>query len=376
MKICFITARPGTAESFLTDHILALQKEYEVYFVANEPDASKIIVPNDGYQYADIERGISPINDLKGLWQLYRFFRREKFDAVHSVTPKAGLLTAIAGAMAAVPVRIHIFTGQVWATRRGFMRLLLKSFDRLIARLDTDILVDGEGQRQFLIDNGVLDASKSKVLGSGSICGVNLSRFCPSEATRKYAREHLGIPDGKTVFAYMGRLTRDKGLFELLSAFNKLAAARGDVFLLLLGRDEDNIASHFREYSYLCAGENFLCYGETDRPQHLLQAADIFVCPSYREGFGVSVIEASALGLPVICSDVYGVMDAMIEGQTGLRCRVADADSLLESMTVLADEPEMRKSMGQRGRKRIIDEFSSGRLTGLWRDFYRDVLGK
>ncbi len=376
MKICFITAIPGTADVFLKDHIKTLRQDYQVFFVSSERDRSKIPVPYDGYHYADIQRSISIVDDLRGLWQLYRIFKKEKFDAVHSVTPKAGLLTAIAGAMARVPVRIHIFTGQVWATRRGPMRLLLKTFDKIIARLDTHILADGEGQMRFLIDNGVVKPSKSRVLGSGSISGVNLERFRPDCGTRAAVREQIHIPDNKTVFAFMGRLNRDKGLYELLSAFDSLAAGRSDVFLLLFGADEEQLASHFGEYKHLKEGENFLYYGETPYPERMLQAADVFVCPSYREGFGVSVIEASALGLPVICSDAYGLMDAMIDGVTGLRCKVADAESLLKAMAAMADDPGMRQSMGRQGRQRIIDEFSSERVTGLLRDYYRQVLGK
>ncbi len=376
MKICFITAIPGTADVFLKDHIKTLRQDYQVFFVSSERDRSKIPVPYDGYHYADIQRSISIIDDLRGLWQLYRIFKKEKFDAVHSVTPKAGLLTAIAGAMARVPVRIHIFTGQVWATRRGPMRLLLKTFDKIIARLDTHILADGEGQMRFLIDNGVVKPSKSRVLGSGSISGVNLERFRPEGDIRTSAREQIHIPDNKTVFAFMGRLNRDKGLYELLSAFDCLAAGRSDVFLLLFGADEEHLASHFGEYEHLKEGENFLYYGETPEPERMLQAADVFVCPSYREGFGVSVIEASALGLPVICSDAYGLMDAMIDGATGLRCKVADAESLLKALAAMADDPLMRQSMGRQGRQRIIDEFSSERVTGLLWDYYRQVLGK
>ena len=373
-KICFITAIPGTAESFLKDHMKALQNEYKVFFVSNERDESKIVVPHDGYYYADIQRGISLIDDLKGLWQLRRIFAKEHFDAVHSVTPKAGLLTALAGAMARVPARFHIFTGQVWATKTGFARFFLKALDKLIARLDTNILVDGEGQRQYLIKNGVLKESNSCVLGSGSICGVNLSRFQPSLQARTQARAQNGIGEDKIVFAFMGRLNRDKGLYELLEAFDMLASRRDNLFLLLFGRDEDAIASHFCEYEHLRPGANFLYYGETPEPYLMLQAADVFVCPSYREGFGVSVIEASALGLPVICSDAYGMMDAMIDGENGLRCKVADVDSLYNAMAKLADNDELRSSLGKKGRQRIIEEFSSDRVTSLWQDFYRKEL--
>lgn len=373
-KICFITAVHGSAYSFLRDHMAALQREYKVHYVCNEPDINKIKVPNDGYHCVDIQRKISIVKDLKALWQLYRYFRKERFYAVHSVTPKAGLLTSIAAFFARVPVRIHIYTGQVWANKKGFMRFLLKTMDRIIALFDNQILVDGEGQRQFLIKNKVVSEKNSKVLGSGSICGVNLERFNPSVEVRTEKRKELGIDDSKTVFVFMGRLNRDKGVYELLRSFNRLAVEREDVYLLMFGNDEENVAESFSNYSNLRNGFNFMYYGRTSEPYKMLQAADIFVLPTYREGFGSSVIEASALCLPVICSDAYGVMDAMVDNVTGLRCKVGDIESLYHSMVRLANDKSLRLSMGEAGRNRVIKEFNGSVVTNNWLKFYSEIL--
>lgn len=373
-KICFITAVHGSAYSFLRDHMAALQKGYKVYYVCNEPDVNNIMVSCDGYHCVNIQRKISLINDLKALWHLYKYFKAEKFDAVHSVTPKAGLLTSIAAFIARVPVRIHIYTGQVWANKTGFMKFLLKSMDRLISIFDTHILVDGEGQRQFLIKNRVVTAKNSRVLGSGSICGVNLERFNPSDEVRAEKRKELGIDDSKTVFVFMGRLNHDKGVYELLSAFDRLAAEREDVYLLLFGHDEENVRDTFQNYPNIKVGDNFCYYGATAEPQKMLQAGDVFVLPTYREGFGSSVIEASALGLPVICSDAYGVMDAMVDDVTGLRCKVGDVDSLYEAMLSLANDTKLQSKLGSNGRERVLKEFDGIRVTDNWLDYYRECL--
>ena len=373
-KICFITAVHGSAYSFLRDHMTALQQEYKVYYVCNEPDENNIKVPHDGYHCVNIHRNISLINDLKALWHLYRYFRTEKFDAVHSVTPKAGLLTSIAAFFARVPVRIHIYTGQVWANKTGFMRLLLKTMDRFIALFDNHILVDGEGQRQFLIQNKVVSEKNSKVLGSGSICGVNLDRFNPSIEVRTEKRKEIGIDDSKTVFVFMGRLNHDKGVYELLSAFDRIAAERGDVYLLLFGNDEENVSATFSDYSHINSGVNFCYYGATPEPHKMLQAGDVFVLPTYREGFGSSVIEASALGLPVICSDAYGVMDAMVDEVTGLRCKVGDVDSLYHAMSSLAEDKQLQTQLGDKGRERVLKEFDGSRVTENWVDYYHECL--
>lgn len=373
-KICFITAVHGSAYSFLRDHMAALQKEYKVHYVCNEPDINNIKVPNDGYHCVDIQRKISIVKDLKALWQLYRYFRKERFDAVHSVTPKAGLLTSIAAFFARVPVRIHIYTGQVWANKKGFMRFLLKTMDRMIALFDNQILVDGEGQRQFLIKNKVVSEKNSKVLGSGSICGVNLERFNPSVEVRTEKRKELGIDDSKTVFVFMGRLNHDKGVYELLNAFNRLAAEREDVYLLLFGHDEENVSDTFQNYPNIKVRDNFCYYGATPEPQKMLQAGDVFVLPTYREGFGSSVIEASALGLPVICSDAYGVMDAMVDNVTGLRCNVGDVESLYIAMARLTENKPMQAFLGKNGKDRVLSEFDGSKVTVNWQMFYREIL--
>ena len=372
-KICFITAIHGSAYSFLRDHMAAFQKEYKVYYVCNEPNESNIKVAHDGYRCVNIQRKISLINDLNAVWQLYRYFKSEKFDAVHSVTPKAGLLTSIAAFFARVPVRIHIYTGQVWANKKGIMRLLLKTMDRIIALFDNYILVDGEGQRQFLIQNKVVSEKKSKVLGAGSICGVNLDRFNPSIDVRLEKRKELGIDDSKTVFVFMGRLNHDKGVYELLTAFERIAIEREDVFMLLFGNDEENVSATFKHYPNIKPGENFCYYGPTPEPHKMLQAGDVFVLPTYREGFGSSVIEASALGLPVICSDAYGVMDAMIDDVTGLRCKVGDVESLYQSMMIYHNNPTMREEYGAAGRKRVVELYDNRFVTRAWMEYYRNL---
>lgn len=362
-----------SAQAFLKDHMEALQKHYQVYYVSNEPDESKIAVPHKGYRCVDIQRGISLWKDLKALHQLTRYFRSERFDAVHSVTPKAGLLTAMAGFFAGVPIRIHIFTGQVWANLKGPKRWLLKFIDKVLVLFGNHFLVDGEGQRQYLIRQGILKEKNSKVLGKGSICGVNLERFNPDATMRAEARKEVNVKDDQIVFAFMGRLNHDKGLYELLPAFDKLAEDYKNVFLLLFGADEENVASHFGEYKHL-NDSNFLYYGLTREPQKMLQAGDVFVLPTYREGFGSSVIEASALGLPVICSDAYGVKDAMVDNVTGLRCKVGDVESLYNAMKAFVDNPSLIIKLGDAGRKRVIEDFDGVQMTLHWVDYYQELL--
>ena len=374
-KICFVVAVPITAQAFLHDHIEALSKEYSVYLVANIHDDVDVEgLALSGWHSIGIKRGISFWNDFKSICQTYQYFRTMRFDVVHSVTPKAGLVTAIAGRLALVRHRIHIFTGQVWVTRRGLMRWLLKSIDRLIAKMDNHILVDGNSQRSFLIKERVLKDGQAEVFHKGSISGVNADRFVPDAQARKEIRSQIGIKDDVLTFIFLGRLNRDKGIGELLEAFNRLINEKGKVFLLLVGHDEDNYISKLSEFQSIEDGVNFYYYGLTSHPEKILNAGDVFVLPTYREGFGTSVLEAACIGLPCICSDAYGVLDAYVEGETGLRCQVGNSDSLYNCMKQMCESPQLVKKMGERSRQRAIRDYNGARLTECWVKFYRKIL--
>lgn len=374
-KICFVSARPGSIKTFLSNHIAALSKDYDVYMVANFSDQTIDPIPGVKETYnVKIMRPISLAADLKAVSKLTQYFKKMKFDAVHSLTPKAGLITALAAKRARIKQRTHIFTGQVWATRKGAMRKLLQTMDKVIVALDNHILVDGESQRQYLIKNKILTERNSQVLGAGSICGVDVERFNPSPQEREKQRNSLGLSDDKIVFAFMGRLNRDKGVYELFQAFNDILPVCPNAYLIMFGRDEGNCMEHLREYPNIIDGVNFKYCGATPTPQNSLQAADVFVLPTYREGFGMSIIEASCLKLPVICSDAYGVADTIVENETGVRCKVGDVSSLAEAMKFMYNRPDERKRLGENGRKRVLDFFAGHKIVQAWIDFYNEIL--
>lgn len=256
-KIAFVVAIPGSAEAFLTNHFEVLTQEYDVTLIANFPkdyNASCFKGMKINYINAPIKREISVKKDLKALWKLYKIFKKEKFDSVHSVTPKAGLLTAWASWFAGIKVRIHIYTGQVWATRKGVMRIALKMMDKMIATLDNHILVDGEGQRQFLIKEGVVKERNSQVLAHGSICGVKLEKFNISNNIRIAERAKFGFKDNDVVFIFLGRLNHDKGIGELYEAFNRLVPECPNAKLLFYGSDEEDYDAKANYFSNIKNG--------------------------------------------------------------------------------------------------------------------------
>lgn len=375
-KIAFTVADPSSAGVFLYDHFTELVKEYNIHVIANfgTYDISKFKALNITCHNVPIQRKISIWNDLKALCAIRKIYKKEKFDSVHSVTPKAGLLNALAGKLAKIPHRIHIYTGQVWATRKGFMRSLLKFMDKIPAFLNTELLVDGMSQRKFLIDEGVLKENNSFVLANGSICGVRLERFNISAEVRKTEREKFSFTEEDVVFIFLGRLNHDKGIGELYEAFDKFVVENPKAKLLLYGSDEEGYKEKAKNYPNIINNKNFFYPGLTRTPFDALQAGDVFVLPTWREGFGSSVIEAQALAMPVITSDAYGVVDASVPGETGMRCKVNDPEGLRQCMKYYYDNPEIRRQHGLNGRKRVEEKFDNKVVTQAWVEFYRKML--
>lgn len=374
-KICFVVSAPSTAVAFLKDHIACLSELYDVYLVANYSNKSEIAgLQLAGSKSIQIERRPSIKADLRALKELQKFFEEMNFACVQSQASKPSLLMAIAAKRAKVPVRIRIFTGQIWCNMTGLKRQFYKAIDRLTVRLNTHLLADGKPQMEYLIEQGIVKREKIQVLGNGSICGVDMSKFNPVNEVREEIRKELGYNDQNVVYTFLGRLKREKGMKEILSAFNRLVSDNVNARLLLIGRDEENCHDWMTDFPNLKEGENVVFYGYTKEPFRMLQAGDVYVLPSYREGFGMSVLEASCMRLPVICSDIYGMADTFVDGETGLKCKVRDDVTLYECMKKLYGDKEMRIKLGAAGRERVAKIFPKELVTNAWVDFYKSVV--
>lgn len=374
-KICFVVSAPGTAQSFLKDHIACLSEYYDVYLVANYSNELEIAgLRLTGGKSIQIERRPNIKADLKALKDLYKYFKEQQFDCVQSQASKPSLLMAIAAKSAKIPIRIRIFTGQIWCNMTGIKRLFFKIIDRLTVRLNTHLLADGIPQMEYLIEQGIVKRDKIKVLGNGSICGVDVSMFNPSDEERKEVRAELGYGEDNVVYTFLGRLKTEKGIREILSAFNTLVIECPKARLLLIGRDEENCQEWLKDYPNISDGTKVNFYGFTKEPFRMLQAGDVYLLPSYREGFGMSVLEASCMNLPVICSDAYGMADTFVDGVTGLKCKVRDDKTLYECMKKLYDDKNLREKMGRAGHKRVEELFPKELVTKAWVDFYKSVV--
>ena len=373
-KICFIVSSPLTAKAFLLKHFEILSEDFEISLIANFENEDLALyenLPLANIKSINIHRSISVIRDLKALFYLVKYLKKMNFDAIHTVTPKAGLLGVLAGKLAGIKNRIHIFTGQVWHTKIGFFKKILMAIDKIIVKSATVILVDGQSQRQYLIDNKIVNEKNSFVLGKGSISGVDTSRFIPTEYAKKLNRNQLHLNDDDVVFMFLGRFNVDKGLLDLAHAFKKIRSENKKVKLLLVGFDEEYLEPQIKK---IVEEEGSLIFaGPTPKPQDYLQAADVFCLPSYREGFGTSVIEASLMKLPIICSDTYGLMETIIENKTGLRHKVANVESIYDQMVILANDEKKRKNFGENGANYVKQYFSAETISQEWLVFYKKI---
>lgn len=375
-RIGIIVSSPLTVNAFLTDQIGALSGSYQVCLVLNLEKGDSIPGLNAKVEVvaAPIVRNISVLRDLHALLFLVALFSRRRFDTIHSVTPKAGLLAALAGAIARVPVRIHTFTGQVWATRSGLARYMLKTTDKALARLATHVLVDSPSQRDFLVSEGVLSEKKCRVLANGSICGVDTFRFRPDCELRKRIRQLEGIPEDGVVFLFVGRLKVDKGVLDLAQAFARLGMDYGEAWLLIVGPDEEGLRPRMEG---ICSSvANRLRFvGFATASQEYMAAADVLCLPSYREGFGSVIIEAASAGIPAVASNIYGITDAIEPSVTGLLHAAGDVADLQSKMKQMMDDQESRTRMGANARLRAGRSFSKELVTSALLDFYGSVVG-
>lgn len=361
-RLCYVATIPPVVHAFLRGHIQAAADKYEVTVICNSADKHLLDGLNARLILLPIERKPSPWRDFLVLFQLFHRFRRERFDIVHSIMPKTGMLAMLAAWLARVPTRIHTFTGQVWITKHGAQRILLKSLDQLIGRFATCALADSFSQRDFLVNERVLPPGKAKVIGAGSICGVDTARFHPDRDVRRTTRDTLGIAQDAKVILFVGRLNRDKGVLDLATAFHVIAERNLDVVLLLVGSEED---VRFNSIGEICYAERDRLHyvGFTSTPEHYMAAADIFCLPSYREGFGMTLIEAAACGVPAVASRIYGITDAVADGNTGLLFPAGDVTALTQNLLTLITENDLRKKMGNAARVRALQLFPSEMIT-------------
>ena len=368
-SICFVATVEFAVSAFLLSHLKELSKHYDLTVIVNLKNPNFLIDKKLDIKLVNINfsREINIISDLLSLVQLAYLFLIKKYDAVHSITPKAGLLAMIASFLTFTSVRVHCFTGQVWSTKSGLSRLFLKLIDKIIGNLSTQNIVDSKSQYDFLVKENVLNKDKALVLGSGSVSGVDLLKFKPNTKVKSSLRKKLKISPSSFVFVFLGRLNSDKGIHDLINAF--ISTDLKSAYLLLVGPDEENISSKFKGNQ-----SNIIFSGLISSPQDFLAVSDVLCLPSYREGFGNVVIEAAATGVPSIVSNIYGLSDAIVLNKTGLAHEPHDVQEITKLMKSLFNNRKLVMDLGKAAKKRAISEFDSKILVKHWKIFYNHNL--
>ena len=354
--VMFVVSTPFAVNAFLANHIASLSKIAKVILCTNV-DAYKLapsMLNCAEVHHIPFSRKVSFGTDLKSLLMLNALVRQAKPTVIHSITPKAGLLAMLAGLLGRVPNRWHTFTGQVWTTRLGVSRSILIATDRLIVLLASMVFADSVSQCRLLRDVGIVQDGQIGMLGNGSIAGVDIKRFCLDRPNRKRLRQQIGTDANACVFLFVGRLTKDKGMFDLIQSFLRLSETVRDIELWVVGPDEENLLQTLQEAAEGC-GAPIRWLGVTSAPEQFMMAADVLLLPSYREGFGSVIIEGAACGLPAIAYRIDGVIDAIVDGSSGLLVEVGQPRAFAAAMMRMVLDKQLRLLLGK---KRGIEQFA------------------
>lgn len=349
---------------FYSDLIPALQKDYEVVGVSS-PGKELDELSEKGIRTIEVamERRISVVSDIKSLWKMYKVLRKESPYIVHSITPKAGLITMIASWLCRVPVRIHTFTGLVWPTAKGIQRRILMATDWLTCACATHVIPEGEGVKADLLNHHIT-SKPIKVLGYGNVRGVDMEYFKP---------ESRNTEDVFT-FVFIGRIVKDKGINELVAAFKRVNEKHKHVRLVLVGPKEDNLDPILPETAAEIHSNNAITeVGSQKDVRPFYQNADALVFPSYREGFPNVVLEAGAMGLPSIVTDINGSREIIVESKNGTIIPPHDEQALYEAMLNWVENPQEVASMAANARKMISERFEKSFVQKCMIDFYNKV---
>lgn len=381
-KLIRLTTVASSLDGLLRGQLRFLAGSFEVVGVASGEETLKKISAREGVRCVDVpmRREISLRQDLKSLFALIRLFRRERPFIVHANTPKGSLLAMTAAFLTRVPHRIYMVTGLRFETTSGAFRLLLKTMERLTCFFATKVIPEGEGVKATLLRERITRKPLEKIR-NGNINGADLEFFKRTpeiEARAAEIRREIGAGAGTFVFMFAGRIVRDKGVNELVRAFSALRRECGGdaARLLLLGNFEDALDPVAPETRTEISRENSGIFApgfrEDLRPYYA--AADAFVLPSYREGFPNAVIQAGAMGIPSIVSDVNGCNEIIVEGENGVVVPARDETALLAAMRRFVDgRADAVPAMASRSRALIASRYAREDVWAALLDMYQNL---
>lgn len=379
IKIIRTSTVPISLNILLKGQLKFLSQFFTVIGVSGDGKDLEEVKNREGIKTCSVEmeRGISPVKDLVSLYKLYLLFKAEKPQIVHSITPKAGLLTMLAGKMAGVPVRMHTFTGLIFPTRKGFVQKLLIKMDQLLCWSATNIYPEGKGVKDDLIKYKIT-SKPLKVLANGNVNGIDLDYFSSQKidsAEQNTLKSELNIHNDDFVFIFVGRLVGDKGINELIKAFSDIN--RANVKLLLVGPLESELDPLLPEtLMEITNNANIISVGFQKDVRPYFALANVFVFPSYREGFPNVVMQAGAMELPSIVSDINGCNEIIIEGVNGTIIPVKNSDEIMKAMLKVLSDNDYCNELKSNARPMIQSRYEQSVVWNTLLNEYEILIGK
>lgn len=366
-KIIRITTVPVSMNIILKGQLAYMNQFYEVVGVTGRDEKHFYeIAQREGIRMIPIElsRVISPFKDLKSLFQMYFMMLREKPDIVHTHTPKAGLIGLLAAKLAGVPVRLHTVGGIPWMEVFGFKRNMLKQIEKITYGLAHRVYPNSKGLIQFIHEQKICPSEKVKLLANGGSNGINTDYFVPQPELKQTLRLKQGINDNEIVLGFVGRIAREKGINEWLTAFEEVRK-QFKVKILLIGLFEKTYGGLTSEVEEKIQNDpDILFLGRFDDVRPYYNMMDIFVFPSYREGFPNAVLEACAMGLPVIATDINGCNEIIQNGVNGILIEPKSSEAIYKALLNLLENKESRLKLGEQARTEVVKKF---RRENIWR---------
>ena len=373
-KLLRLTTIDGSLDTLLKGQLRYMNESFEVVGDADDSGRLDAVAAREGIRTVAVpmRRAISPLADLRSLLRLFRLFRRERPLIVHANTPKASLLGMVAAWLARVPHRIYLVTGLRFETTHGALRFVLKTMERITCLCATKVIPEGEGVKATLLRERITRKPLQKI-HHGNINGIDIAHFDRTAEVERRAAELRAGSEAFT-FLFIGRMVRDKGIEELLAAFDRLAHERDDVRLLLVGNFEDELDPVSPAAKSIIERNpkiRFAGFQSDVRPY--LAASDTLVLPSYREGFPNVVLQAGAMGLPCIVTDINGCNEAIIEGRNGTIIPKQDTDALYDAMRRFVADRAATRTMAAAARDLTASRYLQQDVWRATREMYQTL---
>jgi glycosyltransferase involved in cell wall biosynthesis len=362
-KLVRITTVPLSLDKILDGQLSFMNNHYEVIAVSSEKEYLIRCAKNEGVRFKHIEmtRKITPIKDFISLIKLISFLKKERPLIIHSHTPKAGILAMLASKITNIPIRLHTVAGLPLMEEKGSKKKLLELIEKLTYSFSTFVFTNSNGLYKYIIENNYVSKNKLKVIGNGSSNGVDINYFSPTSVSVKEKEKlklSLGILENDFTFVFVGRIVADKGINELINAFDTISFQNNAIKLLLVGEQESHLDPlNENTLKLISSNKNIIKTGFQKDIRPFLAVSDALVFPSYREGFPNVIMQAGAMELPVIATNINGCNEIIINEKNGVLIELKNNGAIVKAMVRLIEDEAFYKNLKSNARSMIVSRF-------------------